>query len=125
MQDQETPQEREALQVKQTTNVRRRGQESIEERVDSTRYPETDRPMLSNESVHYELSARNQGIVWGGLGLLRQFVKRLDVSQILDARVEVLKRHFPYHESDHVLSLIYNLLTGGRTLEDLEHRLVG
>jgi len=34
--------------------------------------------------------------------------------------VHVFKRHFPYHESDHVLSLAYNVLCGGTRLEDLE-----
>ena len=56
------------------------------------------------------------------MGLVRQLVKRLDVAKMLDARVEVLQRHFPYHESDHILSMIYNLITGGCTLEDLEQR---
>jgi hypothetical protein len=30
--------------------------------------------------------------------------------------------HQPYHESDHVLNIAYNLLCGGKTLEDLEQR---
>ena len=104
------------------TAIQRAGQASIEERLDPTWYPESDRPMLSGESVRYEVSSRNQAIVWGGLGLVRQLVKRLEVAKTLDRRVEVLKRHFPYHESDHILNMVYNLVTGGRTLEDLEHR---
>jgi hypothetical protein len=36
--------------------------------------------------------------------------------------VTALKRHVPYHESDHVLSLAYNLLAGGTCIEDLELR---
>ena len=32
----------------------------------------------------------------------------------------MLKRHLPYFESDHILSLCYNYLTGGKTLEDLK-----
>jgi hypothetical protein len=34
--------------------------------------------------------------------------------------VHVFKRHFPYHESDHILNLAYNVLCGGTRLEDLE-----
>lgn len=78
--------------------------------------------MLSGESVRYEVSRRSGAIVWGGLGLMRQLVKRLGAATTLDRRVEVLKRHFPYHESDHILNLVYNLITGGCTLEDLERR---
>ena len=36
--------------------------------------------------------------------------------------VSVLKRHHPFHESDHILSLVYNFLTGGRTIEDVQRR---
>jgi hypothetical protein len=32
----------------------------------------------------------------------------------------LLKRHLPYHESDHVLNLAYNILAGGTCLQDLE-----
>src|SRR5262249_11042212 len=38
----------------------------------------------------------------------------------LDAELHLLKRHLPYHESDHVLNLTYNILVGGKTLADLE-----
>ena len=31
----------------------------------------------------------------------------------------MLKRHKPYVESDHILTLVYNLLTGGDRLNDI------
>jgi hypothetical protein len=34
----------------------------------------------------------------------------------------LLKRHLPYHESDHVLNIAYNTLTGGTCLDDIEGR---
>ena len=40
----------------------------------------------------------------------------------IDERLHVLKVHRPYHESDHVLNIAYNVLCGGRTLEDIELR---
>jgi hypothetical protein len=36
--------------------------------------------------------------------------------------VDVLKRHLPYDESDHVLNIAYNSMTGGRCLQDIELR---
>jgi hypothetical protein len=36
--------------------------------------------------------------------------------------VQLLKRHLPYHESDHVLNLAYNALLDGQRLEDIELR---
>jgi hypothetical protein len=40
----------------------------------------------------------------------------------IDDRLHLLKRHLPYHESDHVLNIAYNSLTGGNCLDDIELR---
>jgi Transposase DDE domain group 1 len=40
----------------------------------------------------------------------------------IDQRLHVLKRHLPYHESDHVLNLAYNPRCGGTCKEDIEWR---
>ena len=36
--------------------------------------------------------------------------------------MKLFKRHQPYHESDHVLILIYNVATGGTRYQDIEMR---
>ena len=33
--------------------------------------------------------------------------QKLGLVQEIDSRVQLLKRHLPYHESDHVLNLAY------------------
>ncbi len=38
----------------------------------------------------------------------------------IDWRLQLLKNHFPYFESDHVLNIAFNALSGGRCLDDLE-----
>jgi len=40
----------------------------------------------------------------------------------IDRRVVLLKKHLPYHESDHVLNLTYNALLDGVRLEDIDLR---
>jgi hypothetical protein len=40
----------------------------------------------------------------------------------IDAMVHVLKRHLPYHESDHVLNIALNILAGGKHIEHIELR---
>ncbi|MDA2930352.1 IS1380 family transposase, partial [Acidobacteria bacterium AH-259-O06] len=42
--------------------------------------------------------------------------------EAIDQGVTVFKRHQPYHESDHILSLIYNVSSGGTRLQDVESR---
>jgi hypothetical protein len=44
----------------------------------------------------------------------------LGLVEVIDAELELLKVHLPYHESDHVLNLAYNVLCGGTRLEDIE-----
>jgi hypothetical protein len=40
----------------------------------------------------------------------------------INENVQLLKQHLPYHESDHVLNIAYNTLTGGTCLDDIELR---
>ena len=48
--------------------------------------------------------------------------KKLGLAEAIDRRLHLLKIHLPYHESDHVLNIAYNLLAGGACLEHLELR---
>src|SRR5437867_1994109 len=40
----------------------------------------------------------------------------------IDEHLHLLKVHLPYHESDHVLNLAYNIMVGGVRLENMELR---
>ena len=55
---------------------------------------------------------------YGGLALAVDFCRRFKVPQCIDKHVKVLKVHLPYHESDHVLALAFNLFVGGTCIED-------
>jgi hypothetical protein len=46
-------------------------------------------------------------------------VKQIGLDKEID-NLELLKAHLPYHESDHVLNIAYNVLLGGKQLEDIE-----
>src|SRR5436309_15314705 len=78
--------------------------------------------MLRGGNIHYEGSDRVRGLVAGGIGAMHRLSQRTGWTAAIDERLELLKVHPPYHESDHVLNIAYNLLCGGRTLEDLEQR---
>lgn len=92
----------------------------IESRLVAERQWEAERPVVEGRNLHYEVSGRIQATALGGVGLIHEFVRSLGLPEALDERVHVLKRHFPYHESDHVLNLAYNLMTGGTCIEDIE-----
>jgi hypothetical protein len=110
-----------AFQVKSRSNFEQR-QRSLESRLDPSWHPERAEPVLEGGNVRYEVSSRVRAIGCGGLGMLQGVVEASGLREAIDREVRVLRRHVPYHESDHVLSQAYMLLTGGRCIEDLEAR---
>ena len=54
-----------------------------------------------------------------GLVLVRQLIERLGVASAIDAGVRVLRRCKWYRESDHILTLIYSMFSGGSKLQDV------
>lgn len=79
-------------------------------------------PMFSARHIHYELSEKDRGLSEGGIGAMHLLVRHVGLIERIDAKVKVFKRHLPYFESDHVLNIAYNILSGGTCLEDLELR---
>jgi hypothetical protein len=94
----------------------------IERRLGPKHWEDQARPMLKASNIHYEMAPRVRGINCGGIGAMHLLVQRLGLVEDLDRSLELLKVHLPYHESDHVLNLAYNILAGGERLEDIELR---
>ena len=107
--------------MKSRANFERR-QRSLGKRLDPSWQPEREEPVLEGGRIQYEVAGRTQAIGCGGLGMLQGVVEATGLREYLDGGVHVLRRHLPYSESDHVLSQVYMLLTGGTCLEDLELR---
>jgi hypothetical protein len=76
--------------------------------------------MFKGSNICYELDGREQGIACGGIGVIHTLAKRIGLVKEIDKHLHLLKRHLPYHESDHVLNLAYNVLAGGEGFEDIE-----
>ena len=107
------------------TSLRRRlaaGKRRIEKRLNKFDGRGCDRPMLRPANIRYELAQRTQGMTYGGIGSMLLLVGQLGLAEALDRRLQLLKLHLPYHESDHVLNFAFNALCDGTCLEDLELR---
>jgi hypothetical protein len=78
--------------------------------------------MLKASNIVYEMAERAEGMNCGGIGAIHLMVQRLGLVEDLDRNLELLKVHLPYHESDHVLNITYNIVAGGERLEDIEQR---
>jgi DDE family transposase len=83
---------------------------------------ERPEPMLAAANIRYEIAEKVRGIAPGGIGAIHLLARKVGLIQDIDENLHLLKRHLPYHESDHVLNIAYNLLAGGSRLEHLEVR---
>jgi Transposase DDE domain group 1 len=102
--------------------ILRQRKRRIERRLAPRHWQEQPQPMMRGSNIHYELSGRIAGTSYGGLGAMHTLVQSLGLVQEIDRHLELLKIHLPYHESDHVLNVAYNILSGGERLEDIELR---
>jgi hypothetical protein len=101
---------------KQLRNCKRR----IQKRLRKKQWDDQRRRLFRDRNVHYDIAAKTKALAGAGLGVILLLVQSLALADAINARLHLLKRHVPYFESDHILNLTYNLLLGGRVLEDLE-----
>jgi hypothetical protein len=79
-------------------------------------------PVLGRANIAFELAERTRGTAHGGLGMIARLVSAVGLAEEIDESLHLLQFHKPYHESDHVLNIVYNALCGGRSLDDIELR---
>ncbi|MEK7788097.1 MAG: transposase, partial [Chloroflexota bacterium] len=79
-----------------------------------------DRPMFAASNIQYELADKTRGMSAGGIGAMHLLARRTGLIEAIDKDLHLLKVHLPYHESDHVLNIAYNILSGGTCLQDME-----
>jgi hypothetical protein len=96
--------------------------QDLEKRLERKQYPEQPNPVLRAQNIHYEMAERVRAIDCGGIGAFHLLACRSGLVDAINENVHLLKRHLPYHESDHVLNIAYNTLTGGTCLDDIELR---
>ena len=99
-------------------NARRR----IERRLEDVAWCDQPEPMFTARNIQYEFAERVRGLDAGGIGAVHRLARRVGLIEDIDRSLHLLKLHLPYHESDHVLNIAYNILCGGQYLEDIELR---
>lgn len=107
------------------TNIRRqldRRKRRLQRRLDRADRRGCHKPMFTARDLHYEMSDRIRGIASGGIGAIHVLARQVGLIDAIDQNLHLLKFHFPYHESDHVLNFAYNALCDGTCLQDLELR---
>ena len=108
---------------KEYTKIMSKKKRKIARRLKRKQWEEQERPMFTAKNIHYEIAEKGQAIACGGIGAIHQMVIRSGLVKEIDENLELLKTHVPYHESDHILNITYNVLSGNVRLEDIElHR---
>ena len=102
--------------------ILRNRKQRIERRLKRKNFEDQLYPMLKASNIRYQMAERTEAMNCGGIGAMHLMVQRLGLVEDIDRTLHLLKVHLPYHESDHVLNLAYNLLAGGQRLEDIELR---
>lgn len=95
-------------------------QRIIDRQNDCARNFDSGQPVFEASKIHYEISERAGGVSMGGIGAVHSFVKKIGLDKEIDRTLKLLSYHRPYHESDHVLTFAYNILNGGKTIDDIE-----
>lgn len=93
----------------------------LEERLSRGSWPEKAGPVLAGGNEELSMSSRVRATDVGGIVLVHRLVRQLGLAELIDENVELFEVRRPYHESDHVLTLAYSIVCGGRALDDIEH----
>jgi Transposase DDE domain group 1 len=109
--------------VKQkNTKILNQRKQNLAKRLERKQFSEQSKPLLRAQNIHYEMAERVRAIECGGNGAFHLLACNSGLVDVINEKVHLLKRHLPYHESDHVLNIAYNSLTGGTCLDDIEVR---
>jgi len=95
----------------------------IQNRLRKKNWKAQNKPMFKGGNIQYDVSEKVRALDAGGIGLMHNMVCRIGLDKAIDRELKLLKVHLPYFESDHVLNIAYNILSGGTCLQDIElHR---
>jgi len=93
---------------------------NLEKRLDRRSGYGTGKAVFAGGNLRYEMSDRTKGVEYGGIGAIHQMIQGLRLDQALNENLRLLKIRSPYYESDHILNMAYNILTGATCLEGVE-----
>jgi hypothetical protein len=105
---------------KRDHKIHLRDKQNLERRLERKQYEDQPDAMFKDANIHYEIAERTRAIGYGGIGAMHKLVCRLGLDKAINENIVLLKYHLPYWESDHVLNIAYNVLSGGTCLEDIE-----
>ena len=104
------------------SRILRKRKVKLHKRLERRQWPAQSSPMFRAQNIHYEMADKVRAVDCGAVGAFHQLARNTGLIRAIDEKLHLLKRHLPYHESDHVLNIAYNTLAGGTCLDDIELR---
>ena len=104
------------------SRILRKRKQKLNKRLERRQYSAQSKPMFRAQNIHYEMADKVRAVDCGAVGAFHQLARNTGLVRGIDEKLHLLKRHLPYHESDHVLNIAYNTLAGGTCLDDIELR---
>ena len=105
---------------KRDHNILLRDKQNLDTRLARKRFEDQPDTMFRDSNLQYQIAERTRAVGFGGIGAIHKLVCKLGLDRAINENIPLLKYHVPYWESDHVLNIAYNVLTGGTCLEDIE-----
>jgi hypothetical protein len=105
---------------KRNHNILFRDKQNLDTRLVRKQFEDQPNTMFQDANIQYQVADRTRAIGCGGIGATHKLVCKLELDKAINKNIVLLKCHVPYWESDHVLNIAYNVLTGGTCLEDIE-----
>jgi hypothetical protein len=107
--------------TKKSKKALRKRKQKILKRLENTK-EERATPMMDLGPIKMEVMEGKNATGQGGIGMIHKMNQATGLIDEINSKLELFKVHKPYFESDHVMNIAYNLLSGGTCLEDLEVR---
>lgn len=107
--------------TKKSKKALRKRKQKILERLANTKETRAI-PMMDLGPIKLEVMEERNATGQGGIGVIHKMNQVTGLIDEINRDIDIFKVHKPYFESDHVMNIAYNLLSGGTCLEDLEVR---
>ena len=79
-------------------------------------------PVIGYNNIGYEKSEKIQATNYGGVGLVVELLELTRLPELINENVGLIHQPKPYYDSDHVFSMVCNIITGGQTLFEINQK---
>ena len=76
--------------------------------------------MIKDSNFEYQIVERTRWIEYGRMEAIHELVCKVGLDRAINESLKLLKAYLPFHESEQVLNIAYNVMSGGTRLEDTE-----